>query len=140
MTSQAALAEHTLHQLLSRTALTTSYHPDRSYASPSLSLPPLSTPLIAPSDRPTALTALETLGGAIQQGSGSAVDRDSARVVRAWGLYCVGEFGKALGELEGVEKGCPRGEAEGYDLALRVLANLVEGASSCIWAARMRAD
>lgn len=34
----------------------------------------------------------------------------------------------ALEELGGVEKGCPKGEAEGYDLALRVLANVVEGA------------
>lgn len=139
MTAQAAAADQTIHALLSKAARAAKYHLDRSHASdipsPSTSTLPFappslaSAPLIRTEDRPVALVALEALVVSIQHGQGTEVEKNSAKIVKAYGLYALGDFAVALGELSGVNKEAPNGSWESYDLTLAVLANLVEGTS-----------
>lgn len=53
------------------------------------------------------------------------MERNSAKIVRAHGLYAIGDFDAALSELERVDKLTAGNES--YDSSLRVVANAVEG-------------
>lgn len=145
MTAAAALVDETLHHLVHKAAESVDYHPDTSQGAslPCATSPPKLSwaPLIQKEDRPSALTAIESLETTIRVGKGSELEKNSARIMVAWGLYQVGDFKAALGELSEVEKGTPEGNGwERYDCAVRVLANTVEGTSLHLVAGRHRAD
>lgn len=134
VTAAAALVDETLHHLVQKAADGVDYHLDTSQSAslPSATSPPKLSwaPLIQKEDRPSALKAIESLETTIRAGKGSELEKNSARIIVAWGLYQVGDFKAALGELSEVEKGTPEGMAwERYDCAVRVLANTVEGTS-----------
>ncbi|KAI5474152.1 tetratricopeptide repeat containing protein [Pseudohyphozyma bogoriensis] len=122
VTAQAALTEVTLHSLLPKPSFPSS-------SSPTIPSSPPTHPTIPTASRSSALTSLDLLRTALSSSTNaSPVDKNSAEIVRGWGLYCVAEFAEAVEVLKGCEKEAPNGGGwEGYDLTLRVLANLVEG-------------
>ncbi|KAM0750347.1 protein prenylyltransferase [Meredithblackwellia eburnea MCA 4105] len=90
-------------------------------------------PSILASDAPVALTSLSLLQSATTH-TGSHTDKLSANIVRAVGLYHVGQYDDCLTALR--DLGDPALELpvgsdgwEPYDLTLRVLAGLVKGHS-----------
>lgn len=118
MTAAAAHAEHTIRLLLEKSASTP--------AAQSSQLPPLP-PTISQTSLSVAHVAISTLEAALSQGTGSAVDKDSARIVKALALYAVGDAEECLRELQRVDKDLPGTSYEPYDLTLRVAANAYEG-------------
>ncbi|GAA6000378.1 uncharacterized protein JCM10292_001484 [Rhodotorula paludigena] len=127
VTAAAVQAEQLLHALLAKS------QPRTSPTTASPSTPPPLPPLVAVSDRPALVAALEALSSALQTTQGtSQVEADSARIVLAYGEYAVGrpddarrvlhEAGTGVQALPGDQDG-----HEAYDLTLRVLASAVEG-------------
>lgn len=127
VTSTAALTEHTLHLLLSKAATASHFSPSISYTN-SESPAQLFPPSILPVDIPLALSSLKSLESSLNNSSSHAtkIEKESARIILAWGYYSIGEFERCLELLEGQEmKGLgsleTTGGCEGYDLVLRVL-------------------
>ena len=135
VTTQAARAEQVIQSLLAKSALAASYDPDQSHASDSPASSPSAppqiawAPLILDADRSLVLIALDALDTSLARGSGSEVDKNAAKIVKAAGLYAVGDFVGALAALESVRKQVPDGKWEPYDLTLSVQANLIGGTS-----------
>ncbi|KAM0793005.1 hypothetical protein ACM66B_000498 [Microbotryomycetes sp. NB124-2] len=114
----AAHTDQTIHSLLVKSSGAPTI--------PSSTLPPLPA-TISQSSVSVAHSAISSLEAALSNGTGSAVDKDSARIVKAMALYAVGEFEQCLRELQRVDKDIPSSTFEPYDLTLRVAANAYEG-------------
>ncbi|SCZ90370.1 BZ3500_MvSof-1268-A1-R1_Chr1-3g01947 [Microbotryum saponariae] len=128
ITAATAQTDQLLHSLLARAAAASSYSPSTSHALDNPGQAPAWPPLVRIDDRPDILASLAALEAALRQSQGKDVERNSAAIVSAYGLYSVGEFDRAANELKQVDKGLPSaGDFEAYDLTLRVLANATEG-------------
>ncbi|KAK4054711.1 hypothetical protein OIV83_000635 [Microbotryomycetes sp. JL201] len=114
----AAHTDQTVHSLLAKSSAAPTI--------PTSTLPPLP-PTISQSLTSVALSSITSLESALSNGTGSAVDKDSARIVKAIALYAVGDFEQCLRELQRVDKDMPNSSFEPYDLTLRVAANAYEG-------------
>lgn len=89
-------------------------------------------PLVLKVDRPEAENLITVLEASIRSGSGSAADKNSAKIVRCWALYSVGAVKDALLGLDGVDMSpLGAGQAESYDQVLRVIAHSIEGKLVC---------
>ncbi|KDE09737.1 hypothetical protein MVLG_00139 [Microbotryum lychnidis-dioicae p1A1 Lamole] len=128
ITAATAQTDQLLHSLLARAAAASSYSPSTSHALDNPGQVPAWPPLVRIDDRPDILASLAALEAALRHSQGKDVERNSAAIVSAYGLYSVGEFDRAANELKQVDKGLPSaGDFEAYDLTLRVLANATEG-------------
>ncbi|SCV68439.1 BQ2448_560 [Microbotryum intermedium] len=128
ITAATAQTDQLLHSLLARAAAASSYSPSTSHALDNPGQAPAWPPLVRIDDRPDILASLAALEAALRHNQGKEVERNSAAIVSAYGLYSVGEFDRAVNELRQVDKGLPSGgDFEAYDLTLSVLANATEG-------------
>ncbi|KAK4058229.1 hypothetical protein OIO90_000968 [Microbotryomycetes sp. JL221] len=115
---EAAHADQTIHNLLAKSPSAPTI--------PSTSLPHLP-PTISAGNISVVHVAVSSLDNALSSATGSNADKDSARIVKSFGLYSVGEFDQCLKELQRVDKDIPNQSWEAYDLTLRVAANAYEG-------------
>ncbi|GAA6061919.1 hypothetical protein JCM10212_000544 [Sporobolomyces blumeae] len=128
LTAQAALVERLIRAVLpysvvSEATTSTGQAPPRT-------LPPLP-PLLPSPSQPAVLSALDALEDQVTSNSSKAdSERDSAKVVLAYGRYVTGRPQLGLEVLDGISRieREPAGEAgEAYDLTLRVFEHFVRG-------------
>lgn len=87
------------------------------------------TPSVLKEDRQQLDNALTALSNTISNVGGTTTEKNSARIIRAHGLYAIRDFDGALIELERVDLNSTGGEA--YDMTLRVVANAIQGNGCC---------